>query len=521
MLDIKRIREDYDAVKTAVESRGKGDFGLADALALDGERRALIADVEQKKSRQNAVSKEIPQIKKAGGDASAVLAEMKALSDEVKVGDARLAEIEERLKDVLLGIPNTPDASVPVGADDGENVELRKVGEPPAFAYEPKPHWDLGTDLDIFDFERATKIAGARFTVSKGAGARLERAVVNFMLDLHTGEHGFTEILPPFLVNRAAMTGTGQLPKFEEDMFHVPAKDMFLVPTAEVPLTNLYADEILPGEMLPHYITAYTPCFRKEAGAAGRDTRGLIRVHQFNKVELVKFVRPEDSWDELESLTAAAEEVLKRLGLPYRTVALATGDLGFSSAKTYDIEVWMPSYGRYVEISSCSNFTDFQARRAGIRFRREQGAKPEYVHTLNGSGLAVGRTVAAVLENCQQEDGTVTVPEALRPYAGADTIQKRKPRASARIIHPPTSPLPRTRRTCRRLSRSRWLCPLPRPSGGRPCPRPGRRCWSCGTSRPRPSAPLTRRGRRGRGFRRARGSAAGPSPSPSGSRRAS
>jgi len=423
MLDIKRIREEYDAVKTAVESRGKGDYGLAETLALDEKRRGIIADAEQKKSRQNAVSKEIPQIKKAGGDVSAVMAEMKALSEQIKEDDARLAEIEEKLKDALLGFRNTPDASVPVGADDSENAFQRSFGEPTTFDFEPKPHWELGTELDIFDFERAVKISGTRFTVSKGFGARLERSVTNFMLDLHTGEHGYTEILPPFMVNRASMTGTGQLPKFEEDMYHVTQQDFFLVPTAEVPLTNLFMDEILDAKDLPIYVTAYTPCFRKEAGSAGRDTRGLIRVHQFNKVELVKFAKPEESWAELESLTGAAEEVLKRIGLPYRVVALSTGDLGFSSAKTYDIEVWMPSYGRYVEISSCSNFTDYQARRAGIRFRREPGAKPEFVHTLNGSGLAVGRTVAAIIENFQQADGSVVVPEVLRPYAGTDVIR--------------------------------------------------------------------------------------------------
>jgi len=422
MLDIKRIREEYENVRAAVESRGKGDFGLGDAKALDEERRALIAETEEMKSRQNAVSKEIPKLKQSGGDTTVVFSEMETLKGQIKEKDARLAELEDALKEVLLGIPNTPDASVPLGADDTANTELRKFGEPTKFDFEPKAHWDIGTDLDILDFERAAKISGARFSVNKGLGARLERAVVNFMLDLHTGEHGFTEILPPFMVGRAAMTGTGQLPKFEEDMFHVPAKDMFLVPTAEVPLTNLYMDEILPAEMLPHYITAYTPCFRKEAGSAGRDTRGLIRVHQFNKVELVKFVLPETSMDELESLTAAAEEVLKRLELPYRVVSLSTGDLGFSSAKTYDIEVWLPSYDRYVEISSCSNFLDFQARRANIRFRREQGAKPEYVHTLNGSGLAVGRTVAAILENYQNADGTVRVPAALIPYVGADKL---------------------------------------------------------------------------------------------------
>ena len=423
MLDVKRIREDYENVLAAVESRGKGDFGLSDALRIDRERRELIAEAEQMKARQNAVSKEIPKIKAAGGDATEILAEMKTLSDEVKEKEAAAAEADEALKDALLGIPNTPDASVPVGEDDSFNAELRRFGEPPSFGFEPKAHWDIGTDLDVLDFERAVKIASARFTMNKGLGARLERSVINFMLDLHTGEHGYKEILPPFLVNRASMTGTGQLPKFEDDMFHVPSKDLFLAPTAEVPLTNIYMDEILDAAKLPIYITAYTPCFRKEAGAAGRDTRGLIRVHQFNKVELVKFSLPEDSAAELESLTAAAEEVLKRIGLAYRVVALSTGDLGFSSSKTYDIEVWMPSYDRYVEISSCSNFTDYQARRAGIRFRREAGAKPEFVHTLNGSGLAVGRTVAAILENFQQEDGSVVVPEVLRPYVGTDIIK--------------------------------------------------------------------------------------------------
>ena len=423
MLDIKRIREDFEGVLAAVESRGGGDFGLHEALETDKKRRGLISETEQMKARQNAVSKEIPRIKKEGGDASSVLEEMKTLSGRIKEKDGEIAAVDEALRDLLLGIPNTPDTSVPVGPDDSANQELRLVGEPTVFGFEPKAHWDIGTDLDILDFERAVKITGARFTVSKGLGARLERAVINFMLDLHTGEHGYTEILPPFMVNRASMTGTGSLPKFEEDMFHIPAKDFFLIPTAEVPLTNLFMNEILDAAQLPIYITAYTPCFRKEAGSAGRDTRGLIRVHQFNKVELVKFTKPEDSPGELESLTAAAEEVLKRLGLPYRVVALSTGDIGFSSSKTYDLEVWMPSYGRYVEISSCSNFTDFQARRAEIRFRLEAGAKPEFVHTLNGSGLAVGRTVAAILENFQQEDGSVVIPEALRPYAGTDIIR--------------------------------------------------------------------------------------------------
>jgi seryl-tRNA synthetase len=422
MLDQKRIREDYESVLAAVESRGKGDFGLPDVVELDKQRRTLLGDVEALKNKQNVTSKEIPKLKKEGKDTFELLIQLKSLSDEIKDKDALVAEVETKLEDALLGIPNAPDPRVPQGVDDTENKEIRKFGIPTEFAFEPKAHWDIGTDLDILDFERAAKISGARFTVYKGAGAKLERAVINFMLDLHTGKHGFTEILPPFMVNRDAMTGTGQLPKFEDDMFHVPAKDFFLVPTAEVPVTNLLREEILDGETLPIYYTAYTPCFRKEAGSAGRDTRGLIRVHQFNKVELVKFSKPEDSYAELESLTLAAEKVLQILGLPYRVVMLSTGDLGFSSAMTYDIEVWMPSYGRYVEISSCSNFEDYQARRAKIRFRRSKGDKPEFVHTLNGSGLAVGRTVAAIIENFQQGDGTIVIPEALRNFMGADVI---------------------------------------------------------------------------------------------------
>jgi seryl-tRNA synthetase len=424
MLDIKRLREDFEAVKQKVESRGQGDFGLDRVMDLDAKRRGLLAEVEAKKNRQNLDSKQIPKLKKEGKDVTDLMAEMKALSEEIKQMDAQVAMIEEELQKALLNIPNTPSDKVPVGANDEDNEEVRKWGEPRSVDFELKAHWDVGADLDILDFERATKIAGTRFTVYKGLGARLERAVINFMLDLHTKEHGFTEILPPFMVNRDAMTGTGQLPKFEEDMFHVPAKDFFLIPTAEVPVTNLLMNEILDGDKLPIYYTAYTPCFRKEAGSAGRDTRGLIRQHQFNKVELVKFCKPEDSYEELESLTAAAEEVLKRLEIPYRVVRLCTGDLGFSSAMTYDIEVWMPSYGKYVEISSCSNFESFQARRANIRFRREAGSKAEYVHTLNGSGLAVGRTTAAILENYQQADGSVVVPEALRPYMGIDIIKK-------------------------------------------------------------------------------------------------
>ena len=423
MLDIKRIRENYEDVRTAVERRGKGSFGIENVLELDSRRRELLAEVEAMKSRQNAASKEVPKLKKEGKDTAELFAEMKKLSASIKELDSKVSEVEEELRAVLLGVPNTPYAEVQDGLDDSDNVELRKVGTPREFDFEAKAHWDIGEDLDILDFERAGKISGARFTVYKGLGARLERAVINFMLDLHTEEQGYTEILPPFMVNRTAMTGTGQLPKFEDDMFYLPAKDFFLIPTAEVPVTNLRAQEIMSADELPVYYTAYTPCFRKEAGSSGRDTRGLIRQHQFNKVEMVKFVAPETSYDELEKLTLDAEEILKRLGIPYRVVRLSAGDLGFSAAMTYDIEVWMPSYGRYVEISSCSNFEDYQARRANIRFKRDKEHKPEFVHTLNGSGLAVGRTVAAILENYQNEDGSVTVPEVLRPYFGRDIIK--------------------------------------------------------------------------------------------------
>lgn len=423
MLDIKRLREDFDNVKAAVKRRGKGDFGIDNVMVFDEKRRSILAEVEQMKNLQKIESKKIPQMKKNGEDTTALMEEMKELSDKIRVLDEQVSEAEANLKDALLNVPNTPHPTVPDGKDDQDNVELRKWGEPTSFDFEPKAHWDIGEDLDILDFERAAKLSGTRFTVYKGLGARLERSVINFMLNLHTEEHGFTEILPPFMVGRAAMTGTGQLPKFEDDMFHVPAKDHFLIPTAEVPVTNLRAGEILDGADLPIYYTAYTPCFRKEAGSAGRDTRGLIRQHQFNKVELVKFANPDNSYDELESLTHAAEEVLQILNIPYRVVKLSAGDLGFSSAMTYDIEVWMPSYGRYVEISSCSNFEDYQARRANIRFRREPKGKAEFVHTLNGSGLAVGRTVAAILENYQQADGSVKVPEALVKYMGTDVIK--------------------------------------------------------------------------------------------------
>ncbi len=376
------------------------------------------------KNKQKTVSKQIPMLKKEGKDTAEVMAEMKKLSEEVKELDVKVKDIDAALEDVLMGIPNTPVEGTPEGNTDEDNLEVRTWGEPTTFDFEPKAHWDVGTELDILDFERGTKIAGTRFTVLKNNGAKLERALINFMLDLHTENHDFIEVMTPFMVNRSAMTGTGQLPKFEDDMFHIPSKDFFMVPTAEVPVTNLYAGEIIDQNVLPINHAAYTPCFRKEAGSAGRDTRGIIRQHQFNKVEMVKFVEPERSYEELEILTAAAEEVLKRLNLPYRVVQLCAGDLGFSSAKTYDIEVWMPSYDRYLEISSCSNFEDYQARRANIRFRDKDTKKVRHVHTLNGSGLAVGRTMAAILENYQQADGTVVVPEALRPYMGGKEVLK-------------------------------------------------------------------------------------------------
>lgn len=418
MLDIRRVREQYDEVKRLLEMRGKGDYGLPRVAELDLNRRELLAKVEKMKNDQKTASKQIPELKKKGEDATALMNELKELSETIKSMDQEVGEIEAEMREALLGIPNTPNPETPVGSSDADNKEIRVYGDPRSFDFDIKAHWDIGSDLGVLDFERAAKIAGARFTVYKGLGARLERALYNFMLDLHTSEHGYEEVLTPFMVNRSAMTGTGQLPKFEDDMFNIPAKDFFLIPTAEVPVTNLYMDEIIDEVALPIYHTAFTPCFRKEAGSAGRDTRGLIRQHQFNKVELVKFVKPEHSYEELESLLLAAEEVLKRLGLPYRVVQLCTGDLGFSSAKTYDIEVWMPSYNRYLEISSCSNFEDFQARRGNIRYRDEETGKVNFVHTLNGSALAVGRTVAAILENYQEADGSVVIPEALRPYMG-------------------------------------------------------------------------------------------------------
>lgn len=421
MLDIKILRSEPDRIREALKKRNN-DLDITPAIELDIARREILTDVEKKKSKQNEISKKIPQMKKNGEDTAAIFAEMKELSNEIKEDDEKVREIDNKLRDYMLRIPNIPCDDCPVGNDDNDNLEIRRNGTPREFTFEPKPHWDLGTSLDILDFERGTKIAGTRFTVYKGLGARLERAVIQYFLNTHT-ERGYTEIFPPYMVNRASMTGTGQLPKFEEDAFKVTNNGYFLIPTAEVPVTNLHRDEILDGNELPIKYCAYSACFRAEAGSAGRDTRGIIRQHQFNKVEMVKFVKPENSYDELEKLTNDAEFLLQGLGIPYRVVCLSTGDLGFSSAKTYDVEVWMPSYNRYVEISSCSNFEDYQARRANIRYRENPKDKPQFVHTLNGSGLAVGRTVAAILENFQNEDGTVTIPEVLVPYMGTDTIK--------------------------------------------------------------------------------------------------
>ena len=423
MLDIKMVRANPDLVKQAMKTRNKDmDAQVDRVIAIDAERRELSAKADGVKARQNAASKDIARLKKEGGDASAIMDEMKRLAEEGKELSARAADLETEQRNILLSIPNIPHASVPVGKDDTENVEQRRWGEPRAFDFEPEAHWDIGKRLELFDPEVAAKIPGKRFHGYKGLGARLERSIINFFLNTHT-ENGYTEILPPFMVNRASMTGTGQLPKFEEDAFKLTDPDYFLIPTAEVPVTNMHRDEILDGASLPIKYCAYSACFRAEAGSAGRDTRGLIRQHQFNKVELVKFADPATSYEELDKLTHDAERVLQLLGLPYRVVALSTGDLGFSSAKTFDIEVWMPSYGRYVEISSCSNFEDYQARRAAIRFKRDKADKAQLVHTLNGSGVAVGRTVAAILENYQNADGSVTVPEVLRPYMGVDVIR--------------------------------------------------------------------------------------------------
>ena len=423
MLDIKLIRTETEKVKAAL-ARRKENVDIDAVLDLDNKRRELVFEAEQLKKKQNEVSKMIPQLKKAGEDTTKIFAEMKEISEKVKELDAKTKEVEDELTRVMYTIPNIPNDNVPDGDTDEDNVQIRTFSEPTKFDFEPKAHWDLGKDLDILDPETAAKITGTRFTLYRGAGARLERAIVNYFLDMHTEKHGYTEIFPPFMVHRNSMVGTGQLPKFEEDAFKVGNTDYFLVPTAEVPVTNMYRDEILDGSLLPIKHVAYTACFRAEAGSAGRDTRGLIRQHQFNKVELVKFAKPEQSYEELEKLTNDAEDVLKGLGLPYRVVRICVGDLGFTAALKYDIEVWMPSYGRYVEISSCSNFEDFQARRANIKYKDATGDKAQLVHTLNGSGVAVGRTVAAILENYQNADGSITVPEALVPYMGGLTVIK-------------------------------------------------------------------------------------------------
>jgi len=417
MLDVKLLRENLDEVKTRLATRGAA-IDWDEFLKLDRERRDALASIERLKEKKNRLSGEIGKLKKSGGDAGALMREGEEVSEAIRSAESPLADVEARFERFMLTLPNLPHPSVPVGKNETENREVRRRGEPPQFDFAPKSHWDIGEELGILDFERAAKIAGARFAVYRDAGAKLERALINFMLDLHSREHGYKEMLPPALVNRAALVGTGQLPKFEEDLFHLAPGDYFLIPTAEVPLTNLHRDEMVEREELPIKYVAYTPCFRSEAGSYGKDVRGLIRQHQFNKVEMVKFTEPETSYDELESMVQNAEEVLKRLQLPHRVIELCTGDIGFAAAKTYDVEVWLPGQNTYREISSCSNCEDFQARRANIRYRKEKKAKPIFVHTLNGSGLAVGRTLVAVLENYQQKDGSVVVPEALRPYMG-------------------------------------------------------------------------------------------------------
>lgn len=424
MLDIRFVRENTDVVIDALKKRGESTDILDKILKIEEDRRDVLKVVEDLRQKRNKISQEIGYRKKQGEDAPTLLSEAKSVSDQITQKENSLRELENRAMEELLLIPNIPDESVPVGTDETQNQEIRSWGTKPEFSFEPKNHWDIGEGLGILDFERAGKIAGARFVINKGNGARLERALMNFMLNLHTREHGYTEIFPPILVNRESMTGTGQLPKFEADLFQLTeeSKGFLLIPTAEVPVTNIHREEILKEEELPIYYTAYTPCFRREAGSYGKDTRGLIRQHQFNKVELVKFVKPEGSYHELESLTANAEEVLRRLGLHYRVVTLCTGDLGFSAAKTYDLEVWFPAQQKFREISSCSNFIDFQARRAGIRFKRQGRKGTEFVHTLNGSGLAIGRTLAAILENFQEEDGSVIIPEVLRHSMGTDKI---------------------------------------------------------------------------------------------------
>src|SRR5699024_7422721 len=422
MLDMKYLRNHFADVKAKLQHRGEDLSELEHFGELDEKRRKLIAESESLKAKRNDVSKQIPKLKKEGKDADAVIQEMREVGDKIASLDDELKAIESQLEQLMLSIPNIPHESVPVGEDEDDNEQVRKWGEHPEFSFKAQPHWDIATDLDILDFERAAKVTGSRFVFYKGLGARLERALMNFMMDLHADEHGYEEMLPPYIVNRMILTGTGQLLKLSEDVFKLEDWDYFLIPTAEVPVTNYYGDDILQSADLPKKYVAFSGCFRSEAGSAGRDTRGLIRQHQFNKVELVHFTKPEDSYDTLEELTEHAEEVLRRLKLPYRVMNMCTADLGFTAAKKYDIEVWMPAQNTYREISSCSNFEDFQARRAGIRFRREADKKPEFVHTLNGSGLAIGRTVAAILENYQQKDGTVIVPEVLRPYMGGKDV---------------------------------------------------------------------------------------------------
>ena len=424
MLDIRLIRTQPEVVKAAL-ARRKMDIDIDKLLELDSQKREILYQVEQIKATQNEVSKKIPAMKKAGEDVTPIFAQMKELSEKIKQDDEKVKELDVLIDEIMYSIPNIPNAEVPDGDTDEDNVEIRRFMEPTKFDFEPKAHWDVGANLDILDAERAGKVTGARFTYYKGLGARLERAIINFFLDTHTEESGYKEIFPPYMVHRRSMVGTGQLPKFEEDAFKVANTEYFLIPTAEVPVTNMYRDEILDAKDLPVKHVAYSACFRAEAGSAGRDTRGLIRQHQFNKVELVKFADPENSYEELEKLTRDAEKVLQLLKLPYRVVKICVGDLGFTAAKKYDIEVWMPSYNRYVEISSCSNFEDFQARRANIKFKRNPKEKAQFVHTLNGSGVAIGRTAAAILENYQNEDGTVTIPDVLVPYmGGVEKIEK-------------------------------------------------------------------------------------------------
>lgn len=423
MLDVKWVREHRDETAAMLSSRNN-DFPLDRFIELDTLRREALAEAEALKEKRNAGAKEVGRKKKAGEDAADLMEEMRLIGEKVKELDDRVGEIQAELDDLALRLPNKPHPSVPVGADENDNLEVRRVGTPKEFSFEPKPHWDLGESLGIMDFERGVKLAESRFTVLKGAGARLERALMNFMLDLHTKEHGFLEIAPPILVNTAAMCGTGQLPKFADDLYKCVNDDLWLIPTSEVPLTNIHSGEILNEEELPKYYTAFTPCFRREAGSYGRDMKGMLRQHQFNKVEMVKLSVPEKSYDELEHMTSCAEKVLALLGIPYRVVSLCTGDMGFGAAKTYDIEVWLPSQNCYREISSCSNCEDFQARRMGTRYRPAAGGKPRFVHTLNGSGIAIGRCLIAVMENYQNEDGSITVPEALRSYAGGiETIK--------------------------------------------------------------------------------------------------